>query len=164
MVLDAFSSVVAQADAQGEYLTSAQLDALLPMASAALVPSIQAAKSISDNAQSLTEAAAQAVYNKFPYTTQQAGPNYASTSTGKQKCVRDIDHYLRIISYALVVGGTGPIDDYLVAGLDEINRSFELSPSWYIEALKYIKGNHGLSDYPAVELNSYIDYVLHALS
>lgn len=157
------TEAISAADSRGAYVSNTEVQALFGRFNRAKA-GLEAAKAFSANGKKWAEAAANHVYKKFPYTTQMEGPQYASTQEGKNKCVRDIDHYLRTISYCCVVGGTGPLDEYVVAGLNEFNAALGLSPSWYVAALEFVRDNHGLSGDVAGEANIYLNYAINALS
>ena len=155
------TTVIASADAAGRFPSTSDLESVQGSIQRAAAR-LEAAEKLVANLDTVAKEAYDACIKKYPYLNNAGEAN--SNDTFKAKCARDIGYYIRMVTYCLVVGGTGPMDDYLLGGLAEINRTFELSPSWYIEALKYVKANHGLSGDPAVEANSYLDYAINALS
>ena len=159
------TTVVTAADAAGRFPSTSDLESVqgsLQRASARM----EAAEKLASNLDNVAQEAYDACIKKYSYLNNEGEAN--STDTFKSKCLRDIKHYMRLVNYCLVVGGTGPLDEWGIAGQREVYRSLQLPTAPYVEALTFAR-NRGcaprdMSSQALVEYNSLIDYVINSLS
>ncbi|MBM0745405.1 hypothetical protein JOY44_28690 (plasmid) [Phormidium sp. CLA17] len=106
----------------------------------------------------LARGAVQAMYQKFPFLARRYGSIEMSSLSGVLRVL------LLNVAQAAEEEGTSSLD----AAMNELKRSLNSvgdSPSWYIEALEFMKANHGITTSEfVVTANSYFDYAINALS
>ncbi|MEL4897567.1 bleomycin hydrolase [Crocosphaera sp. Alani8] len=157
------TTTVAAADLAGRFPSSSDLESVqgsLQRAAARM----EAAEKLAANYDAVAQEAVNAIYQKFPSGSGRDMDN----STQKEKCKRDIVHYLRLINYCLVVGGTGPIDEWGIAGAREVYRALGIDTATYITGLTFLR-NRGcaprdLSAQALLEYNGYLDYLINSMS
>ena len=152
----AVTTVLTAADAAGRFPSMSDIEAVkgsLDRASARM----EAAEKLAAGIDKVTEDAVNAVYGKGSYE-----------QTNKDKCSRDIHHYLRLINYCLVTGGTGPLDEWGIAGMREVIRVQVLPTAAYIEAFTHIRERvcvpRDMSQQAAAEFKGLLDYLINALA
>jgi phycoerythrin alpha chain len=159
------TTVIASADAAGRFPSTSDLESVqgsIQRASARL----EAAEKLASNLDAVATEAYNACIKKYPYLNNAGEAN--STDTFKAKCLRDIKHYLRLIQYSLVVGGTGPLDEWGISGQREFYRALGLPTAPYVEALSFAR-NRGcaprdMSAQALTEYNALLDYAINSLS
>lgn len=159
------TTVVTSADAAGRFPSSSDLESIqgsLQRAAARL----EAAEKLANNLDAVAKEGYDACIKKYSYLNNEGEAN--STPVFKEKCLRDIKHYLRLINYCLVVGGTGPLDEWGIAGQREVYRALNLPTAPYVAALTFMR-NRGcaprdMSAQALVEYNALLDYVINSLS
>jgi phycocyanin beta chain len=115
-MLDAFAKVVSQADARGEYLSAAQLDALSAMV-ADSNKRIDTVNRITGNASAIVANAARSLFAEQPQLIAPGGNAY--TSRRMAACLRDMEIILRYVTYAIYSGDASVLDDRCLNGLRE---------------------------------------------
>jgi phycocyanin beta chain len=116
MVLDAFAKVVYQADAKGEYLSSAQFDALAALAKEGN-KRLDVVNRITANASKIVADAARALWAEQPQLIAPGGNAY--TNRRAAACLRDLEIILRYVTYATLAGDSSVLDDRALNGLRE---------------------------------------------
>ncbi|MBJ7491982.1 MAG: class 1 C-phycoerythrin subunit alpha [Synechococcales cyanobacterium SupBloom_Metag_052] len=159
------TTVVTAADAAGRFPSQNDLEAVqgnIQRATARL----EAAEKLAVGMDKVVREAGDACFKKYPYLKQQG--EAASNQIKVDKCYRDLGHYMRLINYCLVVGGTGPLDEWGIAGAREVYRTLNLPTGAYVEALTYTRDRacspRDMSPQALNELKSYIDYAINSLS
>ncbi len=159
------TTVVAAADAAGRFPSSSDLESVQGSIQRAAAR-MEAAEKLGANLDNVAQEAYDACIKKYPYLNNDGEAN--STDTFKAKCLRDVKHYMRLVQYCLVVGGTGPLDEWGIAGAREVYRSLNLPTAPYVEALSFAR-NRGcaprdMSNQALTEYNALLDYAINSLS
>jgi phycoerythrin alpha chain len=159
------TTVVAAADAAGRFPSTSDLESVQGSIQRAAAR-LEAAEKLANNIDAVAKEAYDACIKKYAYLNNAGEAN--STDTFKSKCMRDIKHYMRLIQYCLVVGGTGPLDEWGIAGGREVYRALGLPTAPYVEALSFAR-NRGcaprdMSAQALTEYNSLLDYAINSLS
>jgi phycocyanin beta chain len=115
-MFDAFTRVVSQADARGEYLTASQLDALSAMV-AESNKRMDAVNRITGNASAIVTNAARSLFAEQPQLIAPGGNAY--TSRRMAACLRDMEIILRYVTYAVFSGDGSVLEDRCLNGLRE---------------------------------------------
>ncbi|MEM8778423.1 MAG: phycocyanin subunit beta [Cyanobacteria bacterium P01_G01_bin.49] len=115
-MFDAFTRVVSQADARGEFLSTSQLDALSAMV-AESNKRMDSVNRITSNASTIVANAARALFAEQPQLINPGGNAY--TSRRMAACLRDMEIILRYVTYATFTGDGSVLEDRCLNGLRE---------------------------------------------
>jgi phycocyanin beta chain len=115
-MFDAFTRVVSQADARGEFLTTSQIDALSAMVSDSN-KRMDAVNRITSNSSAIVTNAARSLFEEQPQLIAPGGNAY--TSRRMAACLRDMEIILRYVTYAIFSGDASVLEDRCLNGLRE---------------------------------------------
>ncbi|UBF28197.1 phycocyanin subunit beta [Kovacikia minuta CCNUW1] len=115
-MLDAFTKVVSQADARGEYVSSSQIDALQNIVKDGQ-KRIDVVNRITGNASTIVASAARSLFAEQPQLIAPGGNAY--TNRRMAACLRDMEIILRYVTYAVFTGDGSVLDDRCLNGLRE---------------------------------------------
>ncbi len=115
-MFDAFTKVISQADARGEYLSESQLDAISAMV-AESNKRMDSVNRITSNASTIVASAARSLFAEQPQLISPGGNAY--TSRRMAACLRDMEIILRYVTYAIFAGDASVLDDRCLNGLRE---------------------------------------------
>ena len=115
-MFDAFTKVVAQADARGQFINASEIDALAAMVSDSN-KRLDAVNRISSNASSIVANAARGLFAQQPALIAPGGNAY--TSRRMAACLRDMEIILRYVTYSVFTGDASVMEDRCLNGLRE---------------------------------------------
>jgi len=135
-MLDAFTKVVSQADTRGDYVSGAQIDALMQMVTGG-TKRMDVVNRITSSASDIVTDAARTLFDEQPQLIAPGGNAY--TNRRMAACLRDMDIILRYITYAMFTGDGSVLDDRCLNGLRETYLALGVPGGSVAESVRKMK-------------------------
>jgi allophycocyanin alpha subunit len=154
---------IVNADAEARYLSPGELDRIKSFATSG-EKRLRIAQVLTENRERIVKQAGDQLFQKRPDVVSPGGNAYGQEMTAT--CLRDLDYYLRLITYGIVSGDVTPIEEIGIVGVREMYRSLGTpidAVAGGVAAMKSIAAGLVSGD-DASEASAYFDYVIGAMS
>lgn len=157
------SKSIVNADAEARYLSPGELDRIKAFVSSG-ERRLRIAETLTASRERIVKDAGNQLFQKRPDVVSPGGNAYGEEMTAT--CLRDMDYYLRLITYGVVAGDVTPIEEIGIVGVAEMYKSLGTPIDAVVEAVRAMKSvSMGLlSGEDADEAGAYFDYVIGAMS
>lgn len=135
-MFDAFTRVLAQADARGQFINPGEIDALAKMVSDSN-KRLDAVNRITSNASTIVANAARQLFAEQPALIAPGGNAY--TSRRMAACLRDMEIILRYVTYAVFTGDASVLEDRCLNGLRETYLALGVPGASVAEGVRKMK-------------------------
>lgn len=154
---------IVNADAEARYLSPGELDRVKAFVSSG-EKRLRIAQVLTESRERIVKEAGDQLFQKRPDVVSPGGNAYGDEMTAT--CLRDMDYYLRLITYGVVSGDTTPIEEIGLVGVREMYKSLGTPIEAVAESVKCMKSVASglLAAEDAAEAGSYFDYVVGGLS
>ncbi|MGI0490722.1 allophycocyanin subunit alpha [Alkalinema pantanalense CENA528] len=153
---------IVNADAEARYLSPGELDRIKSFVASG-ASRLRIAEALGGARERIVKQAGDALFQKRPDVVSPGGNAYGEEMTAT--CLRDLDYYLRLVTYGVVSGDVTPIEEIGIVGAKEMYKSLGTPIDALVEGVRGLKtaASSLLSGEDAAEAGAYFDYVIGAL-
>jgi allophycocyanin alpha subunit len=154
---------IVNADAEARYLSPGELDRIKGFVTTG-EKRLRIAETLTGARERIVKQAGDQLFQKRPDVVSPGGNAYGEEMTAT--CLRDLDYYLRLVTYGVVSGDVTPIEEIGIVGVKEMYGSLGTPLSGIVEGVRALKSisTSLLSGEDASEAGSYFDYIIGAIS
>jgi len=156
------TKAIVNADAEARYLSPGELDRIKSFVSGGAAR-LRIAQILTENRERIVKQAGDQLFQKRPDVVSPGGNAYGQELTAT--CLRDLDYYLRLVTYGIVSGDVTPIEEIGIVGVREMYKSLGTpidAVAGGVAAMKSVASTL-LSAEDAAEAGAYFDYVVGAM-
>jgi allophycocyanin alpha subunit len=156
------TKAIVNADAEARYLSPGELDRIKSFVTTG-ERRLRVAQTLTDSRDRLVKEAGNRMFQQRPDIVSPGGNAYGEEMTAT--CLRDLDYYLRLITYGVVAGDVTPIEEIGIVGVREMYKSLGTPIDAVVVGVRSMKdaalGMMSADD--AAEAGAYFDYVIGAM-
>ncbi len=153
------TKMILNADAEVRYLTPGELDQINIFVKSSQ-RRLQLVQTLTQSRDRIIKQAGKELFQRFPRLVAPGGNAYGESMTAT--CLRDMDYYLRLITYSVAAGDTTPIQEIGIVGVQQMYRSLGTPIDAVAESVRAMKNitTSMFSGEDASEVGTYFDYLI----